>query len=66
MKTYWDSLSKSEQIELAKRVQSSPGYLRLIFNGYKKAGYLLAQCIEKETKGAVTRTSLRPDIYPKQ
>ncbi|MBK5146034.1 transcriptional regulator [Budviciaceae bacterium BWR-B9] len=66
MKSYWDSLSKNEQIDLAKRAKSSPGYLRLIFNGYKKAGYLLAQRIEKETKGIITRATLRPDIYPKQ
>ncbi|HEJ7928004.1 YdaS family helix-turn-helix protein [Serratia marcescens] len=63
MKIYWDTLSKSEQNALAKRVGSSSGYLRLIFNGYKKAGFSLAKRIEEETNGKVTRCQLRPDIY---
>lgn len=39
MKEYWDSLSKEQQCELAVSVKSTPGYLRLVFNGYKKAGF---------------------------
>lgn len=36
MKAYWDSLTKEQQGELAGKVGSTPGYLRLVFNGYKK------------------------------
>lgn len=63
MKEYWDTLTKAEQNALAKRVGSSSGYLRLVFNGYKKAGFSLAKKIEEETGGLVTRIQLRPDIY---
>lgn len=63
IKNYWDALTKPEQNALAKKVGSSTGYLRLVFNGYKKAGFLLAQRLEEETDGAVTKSQLRPDIY---
>lgn len=66
MKEYWDSLSKVQQAELAQRVGYSQGYLRLIFNGYKKAGFVLAQRLEEQTEGVVSRADLRPDIYPSQ
>ncbi|MCP6559227.1 helix-turn-helix domain-containing protein, partial [Klebsiella pneumoniae] len=38
---------------------------RLVFNGYKKAGFDLAKKLEKCTAGAITRSQLRPDIYSK-
>ena len=63
IKNYWDALTKPEQNALAKNVGSSSGYLRLVFNGYKKAGFSLAQRLEEETAGAVTKSQLRPDIY---
>lgn len=63
IKNYWDALTKPEQNALAKKVGSSSGYLRLVFNGYKKAGFSLAQRLEEETAGAVNKSQLRPDIY---
>ncbi|WP_058911899.1 YdaS family helix-turn-helix protein [Entomohabitans teleogrylli] len=63
MKEYWDSLSKAEQMDLAKSVGSTTGYLRLVFNGYKKAGFLLAQRLEEVTAGNITKSDMRPDIY---
>ena len=63
IKSYWDALTKPEQNALAKKVGSSSGYLRLVFNGYKKAGFSLAQRLEEETAGVVTKSQLRPDIY---
>ncbi len=39
MKAYWDSLTKEQQGELAGKVGSTPGYLRLVFNGYKKSQF---------------------------
>lgn len=63
MKEYWDSLTKEQQECLAFNVGSTSGYLRLIFNGYKKAGFSLAKKLEDTTSGAVTKSDLRPDIY---
>ncbi len=65
MKAYWDTLSKSERAELAGKVESSTGYLRLVFKGYKKAGFELAQKLEIFTGGIVKKADLRPDIYGK-
>ncbi|OOL21842.1 transcriptional regulator, partial [Klebsiella aerogenes] len=39
MKEFWDSLTKEQQSKLATNVGSTTGYLRLVFNGYKKAGF---------------------------
>lgn len=66
MKAYWDSLSKEQQYKLAKTVGSTPGYLRLVFNGYKKAGFSLAKKLEETTSGVILKSELRPDIYQKQ
>ncbi|ECZ3658503.1 helix-turn-helix domain-containing protein, partial [Salmonella enterica subsp. enterica serovar Typhimurium] len=54
-----------QQGELAGKVGSTPGYLRLVFNGYKKASFVLAKKLEQCTSGAITKSDLRPDIYPK-
>ena len=64
MKAYWDSLTKEQQGELAGKVGSTPGYLRLVFNGYKKASFVLAKKLEQCTSGAITKSDLRPDIAP--
>ncbi|HFT7039778.1 TPA: transcriptional regulator [Klebsiella pneumoniae] len=66
MKDFWDSLTKEQQSTLAARVGSTPGYLRLVFNGYKKAGFNLAKKLENITSGQITKHDLRPDIYSKQ
>ncbi|AWK13300.1 YdaS family helix-turn-helix protein [Candidatus Fukatsuia symbiotica] len=63
MKEYWNNLTKSEQLALARHVGSSTEYLRLVFNGYKKAGFSLAKRLEGVTQGGVTKNQLRPDIY---
>ncbi|EIX9371920.1 TPA: YdaS family helix-turn-helix protein [Klebsiella pneumoniae] len=66
MKEFWDSLTKEQQSTLAASVGSTPGYLRLVFNGYKKAGFNLAKKLENNTSGQITKYDLRPDIYSKQ
>ncbi|ELZ3335864.1 helix-turn-helix domain-containing protein [Klebsiella pneumoniae] len=66
MKEFWDSLTKEQQSTLAASVGSTPGYLRLVFNGYKKAGFNLAKKLENITSGQITKHDLRPDIYSKQ
>ena len=66
MKEFWDSLTKEQQSTLAASVGSTTGYLRLVFNGYKKAGFNLAKKLENITSGQITKHDLRPDIYSKQ
>ncbi|HDT3130574.1 TPA: helix-turn-helix domain-containing protein [Klebsiella variicola] len=66
MKEFWDSLTKEQQSTLAASVDSTTGYLRLVFNGYKKAGFNLAKKLENITSGQITKFDLRPDIYSKQ
>ena len=66
MKEFWDSLTKEQQSTLEASVGSTPGYLRLVFNGYKKAGFNLAKKLENITSGQITKYDLRPDIYSKQ
>lgn len=66
MKEFWDSLTKEQQSILAASVGSTTGYLRLVFNGYKKAGFNLAKKLENITSGQITKFDLRPDIYSKQ
>ncbi|HBM8398976.1 TPA: Ail/Lom family outer membrane beta-barrel protein [Escherichia coli] len=47
---------------MAGKVGSTPGYLRLVFNGYKKASFVLAKKLEQCTSGAITKSDLRPDM----
>lgn len=63
MQSFWDKLSKLERDHLAKQVNSTPGYLRLVFKGHKKAGFDLAQRLEDKTNGVIKKAELRPDIY---
>jgi len=63
MKAYWNSLTKDQQVRLAKNVGSTRDYLRLVFSGHKNAGFNLAIRLEQETAGEITRSELRPDIY---
>ncbi len=51
MKAYWNSLTKAQQVRLAKNVGSTRDYLRLVFNGHKNAGFNLAIRLEQETAG---------------
>ncbi|TKI02308.1 YdaS family helix-turn-helix protein [Martelella alba] len=63
MQSYWDNLSKTDRAALAEQVKSTPGYLRLVFKGHKKAGFDLARRLEEKTHGVITKAELRPDIY---
>ncbi len=64
MSDYWNTLTTDQKADLAKQVGSSAGYLRLVFKGHKKAGFSLAQRLEDVTRGEVSKSELRPDIYP--
>lgn len=49
--------------QLAADLGSSPAYLWQIATGRRSAGHKLARAIEKQTAGAVTKESLRPDVW---
>jgi DNA-binding transcriptional regulator YdaS (Cro superfamily) len=49
---------------LAKKVDSSAGYLNLVALGHKLVGYKMADKIAVATNGQVTKSDLRPDIWP--
>lgn len=63
MQAYWKSLTTTQRVNLASLVNSSSGYLRLVFNGHKRASHSLAKKIEVATNSAVTKEQLRPDIF---
>ncbi len=52
-----------EAKRLAAKVNSDPAYLYQIATGRRRAGFELAQKIEKGTRRAVRKESLRPDVW---
>lgn len=51
---------------LAAAIPTSPQYLWQIANAWrgKRPSLLMAKAIERATSGVVTRSDLRPDIWP--
>ena len=64
MYDFWKRLSNEEKNNFAVKVGSSAGYLRLVFSGHKKPGFKLCHLIEQGSGGEITKSELRPDIYP--
>lgn len=62
-RVYWDGLTRQEKECLARRLETSVGYLRQIFKYNKQPGALMARNIERETNGRVLSQELRPDIF---
>ena len=60
--TYIKGLDKPSLDGLAARCKTSVGQIKQVAYGNRRAGAGLAVCIERETEGAVTCESLRPDI----
>ena len=64
LKTYMAGLMPSERQKLAKKLKTTPDYLRhQIGGGHRRASASLAKSIESATGGAVNRHDLRPDIF---
>ncbi len=63
IKNYWKSLNAKSKRELAKRLDTSPGYLRQVFLYGKPVGAKLARDLEFATNGDVTAVELRPDLF---
>ena len=63
MQTFWRELPAPEKRQLAENLKTTVPYLSQIAHGHRKAGFALARAIEDVTRGQVTRTDLRPDVY---
>lgn len=60
---YWLAIPPGDaRTAFATRCRSTVGYFNLIASGHKKAGESLALNIERESGGAVTVETLRPDV----
>lgn len=50
-------------VQLAEKIECSPGTLYQVALGKKSAGHKLANAIHKGTGGEVSRYTLRPEIF---
>jgi len=64
LRAYLNSLSMREKIAYAKRCGSTLGYLRKAISLNTRLDGALVRRLDEESRGAVPRTSLRPDIWP--
>ena len=62
LRKYLNNLPVSEQDDFAKRCETTRLYLRTAINTPKKLGGNICINIERESGGAVTCESIRPDI----
>lgn len=65
-RAYWRTRSPAQKIILAERAQTSNAYLQHIASGFRRASWEFAQVLSQATGGAVTKSDLRPDIWPKR
>lgn len=63
LKEFFDGQPYGSKAALAKKLGISKTWMSLLISGRQKCGPELAKRFEEETKGAVTRESLRPDIF---
>lgn len=63
LKEFFDGQPYGSKAALAKRLGISKTWMSLLISGRQKCGPELAKRLEEETKGAVTREALRPDIF---
>lgn len=65
LKAYIDA-GHMTQTKLAEILDVTPGMVWQWLNGHRKVDPKHAIPIEKATGGLVTRSEVRPDIYPKE
>ncbi|MET4696118.1 transcriptional regulator [Endozoicomonas lisbonensis] len=58
------TLDSGQKKALAREIGSEVSYLRHLAYGRKQPSHSLAKKIETATNKQVTRSDLRPDIYP--
>lgn len=64
LRTYLASLTPPEQADYAARAGTTIGYLRKALSKGQKFDGALARRLDEESAGAVSRATLRPDIWP--
>ena len=63
LQQFFSNKPRGAQIELARKCGISKTWMNLVTSGREVCSPELALLIEKYTKGAVTRKTLRPDIF---
>lgn len=63
LQEYFKDKPRGSQIALARKLGVSKTWMSLLVSGRESPSAGLALMIEKFTKGAVTRKSLRPDLF---
>lgn len=68
LKTYLHSMKGITRREFARKLNISDGYLYQIATAWfgRVPSAILSLKIERETKGAVTRKELRPDLFAEE
>lgn len=64
LRTYLNSLPPPAQSGYAKRAGTTIGYLRKALSKQQKFDGALARRLDEESDGQVSRSELRPDIWP--
>lgn len=62
-KTFWFGMTQEDRATFADQVDRSPGYLQLVAGGFRRASPALANKIQLQTGGKVTREEMRADVY---
>lgn len=63
LRQYLNSMSAHEQVDFAKRCETSVGYLRKALSINQLLGPALCVSIERESYRSVTRQELRPNDW---
>lgn len=63
LKIYLNSLTMKEQVDFARRCDTSVGYLRKAISKNSRLGTEICVAIERETNGLVTRKHLIEDWH---
>lgn len=66
LKTYFENDAGVTQVELARRVEVTPGMVWQWVHSHRKIAAENVLKIEKATEGKVSRHELRPDLYPRE
>ena len=62
LKEFIKTLSPEDLLSFASNCDTTPGHLKQVSNGHRRAGEYLAINIERESKGKVRCEKLRPDV----
>lgn len=61
---YFKEEPRGAKIEMAKYLGITATYISLLIHGKRRPSGAMALSIERATQGLVTRSELRPDLYP--